>query len=291
VKEFAGKVAVVTGGASGVGRALGARLARAGMKVVLADVEAPALERSASELARESGADVTGVVSDVTRFESVQALERAVVAKHGRVHVLCNNAGVGAQEDAPLWELPLSDWRWTFAVNVWGVIHGIQAFLPGMLAHGEEGHVVNTSSGNGGLVLVAGTPIYSASKAAVSCITETLHLQLVQQKAKLRAHVLYPGPHIVTSNIFDARRNRPAEFAREVPQKAPPITLDTIRSLAKLGGIELQTTTPEEVAEHAFQGLLDDRYFILPTTPEGEARMRERFDNVLQRRNPVPPPF
>jgi NAD(P)-dependent dehydrogenase (short-subunit alcohol dehydrogenase family) len=291
VKDFAGKVAVVTGGASGVGRALGARLARAGMQVVLADVEAPALERTAATLARETGADVSGVVCDVTRFESVEALERAVVAKHGRVHVLCNNAGVGAQEDAPLWELPLNDWRWTFAVNVWGVIHGIKAFLPGMLAHGEAGHVMNTSSGNGGLVLVAGTPIYSASKAAVSAITETLHLQLVQQKAKLRAHVLYPGPHIVTSNIFDARRNRPAEFTREVAQKAPPITLDTIRSLAKLGGVELQTTPPEEVAEHAFQGLLDDAYYILPSTPESEARLRERFDNVLQRRNPIPPPY
>jgi len=290
VKEFAGKVAVVTGGASGIGRAIGARLARAGMKVVLADVEAPALQRAAGELARASGAEVTGVVADVTRFESVQALERAAVAKHGRVHVLFNNAGVGAQEDAPIWELPLNDWRWTFAVNVWGVIHGIKAFLPGMLAHGEEGHVVNTSSGNGGLVLVAGTPIYSASKAAVSCITETLHLQLVQQKARLRAHVLYPGPNIVTTNIFDARRNRPAELAREVPQQAPPVTLDTIRSLAKLGGVELQTTTPEEVAEHAFQGLLEDAYFILPTTPESEVRLRERFDNVLQRRNPVPPP-
>jgi NAD(P)-dependent dehydrogenase (short-subunit alcohol dehydrogenase family) len=291
MKDFAGKVAVVTGGASGVGRALGARLARAGMKVVLADVEAPALEKTAAELAQGTGADVSGAVCDVTRFESVEALARAVAAKHGRVHVLCNNAGVGAQEDAPLWELPLSDWRWTFAVNVWGVIHGIKAFLPGMLAHGEPGHVMNTSSGNGGLTLVAGTPIYSASKAAVSAITETLHLQLVQQKAQIRAHVLYPGPHIVTSNIFDARRNRPAEFKRELPQKAPPITLDTIRSLAKLGGVELQTTTPEEVAEHAFQGLLDDAYFILPSTPESEARLRERFDNVLQRRNPIPPPY
>jgi NAD(P)-dependent dehydrogenase (short-subunit alcohol dehydrogenase family) len=291
MKDFAGKVAVVTGGASGIGRALGARLARARMKVVLADVEAAALGRSAEQVARATGADVSGVVCDVTRYESVEALAGQVVAKHGRVHVLCNNAGVGAQEDAPLWELPLSDWRWTFAVNVWGVIHGIRAFLPGMLAHGEEGHVVNTSSGNGGLVLVPGTPIYSASKAAVSSITETLHLQLAKQDAKLHAHVLYPGPHIVSSNIFDARRNRPAEFAREVPQQAPPITLDTIRSLAKLGGIELQTTTPEEVAEHAFQGLLDDAYFILPSTPESEARVRERFENVLQRRNPVPPPF
>ena len=103
--------------------------------------------------------------------------------------------------------------------------------------------------------------------------------------------MLYPGPHIVASNIFDARRNRPAEFTREVPQVAPPITLDTIRSLAKLGGVELQTTTPDEVAEHAFQGLLRRRLLHPAEQPRGDARFRERFDNVLQRRNPIPPPY
>jgi NAD(P)-dependent dehydrogenase (short-subunit alcohol dehydrogenase family) len=281
---------VVTGAAGGMGLGMVRAFAGAGMRVVAADVRAEELATTVAGL-RADGHEVIGVPTDVSQLPDVEALAAATMEAFGAVHVLCNNAGVGAQEDAPLWELPLSDWRWTFAVNVWGVIHGIRAFLPGMLAHGEEGHVVNTSSGNGGLVLVAGTPIYSASKAAVSCITETLHLQLAQQKAKLHAHVLYPGPHIVTSNIFDARRNRPAEFTRELPQKAPPITLDTIRSLAKLGGVELQTTTPEEVAEHCFQGLLDDAYFMLPSTPEGEARLRERFDNVLQRRNPAPPAF
>jgi NAD(P)-dependent dehydrogenase (short-subunit alcohol dehydrogenase family) len=291
VKEFAGKLAVVTGGASGIGRALGARLARAGMRLVLADVEAGALEQTVAEVGRATGAEVAGEVVDVTRFESVQELERRVVARHGPVHVLCNNAGVGAHEDVPIWELPLSDWRWTFAVNVWGVIHGVRAFLPGMLAHGEDGHVVNTSSGNGGLTLVASTPIYSASKAAVSAMTETLHLQLAQRQACIRAHVLYPGPYIVTSNIFTAVRNRPADFAREVPQVAPPVTLDALRTIARSAGADLPTTTPEEVAEHAFRGLQDDAFFILPMSPDGEARLRERLENVLQRRNPQPPPW
>jgi NAD(P)-dependent dehydrogenase (short-subunit alcohol dehydrogenase family) len=290
VKDFRGRVAVVTGGASGIGRAVGARLARAGMKVVLSDVEEAALRATVDEL-KSAGGEVSGLPCDVTRFESVAQLAQRAVELHGRVHVLCNNAGVGAQEDVPLWELPLSDWGWTFAVNVWGVIHGIKAFLPGMLAHGEEGHVVNTSSGNGGLILVPGTPIYSASKAAVSALTETLHLQLVQRQAKIRASVLYPGPYIVSSNIFDARRNRPREFAREVPQAAPPITLDVLRNMAKLGGVELQTTAPEEVAEHLFAGLRADAYYILPMSPEGEARLRERQESVLARRSPVPPAF
>ncbi len=285
MSELRGKVAVVTGGASGIGRALGARLLRAGLRVVLADVEAGALERTVEEL-RAAGGEVSGIQADVTRFESVQELERRVVTAHGGVHVLCNNAGVGAHEDLPLWELPLSDWRWTFAVNLWGVIHGIKAFVPGMLAHGEPGHVVNTSSGNGPLVVVPFTPAYSASKSAVSTITETLHLQLLQHQAKVQAHVLYPGPHVVTSNIFTAVRNRGAEFQRERPQVAPPVTLETLREYARASGREFATTTPEQVADAAFDGISAGKFFILPLSADGEAQVRERFENVLQRRNP-----
>ena len=152
MRELRGKTAVVTGGASGIGRALVERFAREGMRVVIADVEATALERTVAEL-RASGAQVSGVVTDVSRFESVQELEQRATDTYGPVHILCNNAGVGAPEDVPLWDLPLSDWRWTFSVNLWGVIHGIKAFVPGMLAHGDEGHVINTSSGNGGFQL------------------------------------------------------------------------------------------------------------------------------------------
>lgn len=290
MKDFAGKVAVVTGGASGIGRAIAERLAREGMKLVLADVEEPAL-RATVEALRAAGAEAIGVPTDVTSFASVQALEREAVAVHGRVHVLCNNAGVGALEDVPLWELPESDWRWTLAVNLWGVIHGVRAFLPGMLAHGEDGHVVNTSSGNGGLVLVPGTPIYSTSKAAVSALTETLHLQLVQRGARIRAHVLYPGPHIVESNIFSAARNRSPAFAREVPQVSPPVTLDVLRGFARAAGRELPTTQPAEVAEQLLHGLRRDAFYILRLDAHGEARFRARMESVLLGRNPAPPAF
>lgn len=287
MRDFAGKVAVVTGGAAGIGRAIALRLAREGARLVVADVEEPALQQTVDEL-KSAGADALGVVTDVTKYESVEVLERRAVEAFGKVHVLCNNAGVGAQEDVPLWELPLSDWAWTLAVNLWGVVHGVKAFLPGMLAHGEEGHVVNTSSGNGGLVLVPGTPIYSASKAAVSSLTETLQLQLAAQGAKIRASVLYPGPHMVASRIFDARRNRLPEFERGVPQAAPPITLDVLRAMAKQAGVELQTTQPEEVAEHFLEGLRRDAYCILPMTPDLEARVRARMENLLQGRDPQP---
>jgi NAD(P)-dependent dehydrogenase (short-subunit alcohol dehydrogenase family) len=290
VQDFGGRTAVLTGAASGIGLAMAERFAREGMRLVLADIDEAPLGTAVDALSSR-GVDAIGVRTDVTRPESVEALAREATRAFGRVHVLCNNAGVGAHEDVPLWELPLSDWRWTFAVNVFGVIHGLRAFLPGMLAHGEPGHVVNTSSGNGGLTLVPSTPVYSASKAAVSSLTETLHLQLVQQKARIRAHVLYPGPHLVASNIFEAASHRQPEYAREVPQVAPKVTLETLRGMAKQAGFELQTTSPTEVAEHVIEGLRADRYFILPPSPEGDARLRERVENVLARRDPVPPPF
>ena len=290
MREFAGKTAVVTGAASGIGRALAERFAAEKMKIVLADLDEAPLGAAVDAL-KSRGVEAIGVRTDVTRAESVEALAREAVAAFGRVHVLCNNAGVGAHEDVAIWELPLSDWRWTFAVNVFGVVHGIRAFVPSMLAHGQEGHVVNTSSGNGGLTLVPSTPIYSASKAAVSSLTETLHLQLVQQKAKIRAHVLYPGPHLVASNIFESASHRQAEFAREVPQVAPKVTLETLRGMAKQAGFELQTTTPAQVAEQALAGLRADAFYILPASPDGDARFKERVENVLARRNPVPPPF
>jgi len=288
MRDFAGRVAVVTGGASGIGRAIAERLAREKMRLVLGDVEQSALDGTVSAL-RAGGAEAIGVVTDVTRFESVQALEQAAVAKFGRVHVLCNNAGVGAHEDVPMWDLPLSDWRWTLDVNVWGVIHGVKAFVPGMLAHGEEGHVVNTSSGNGGLIVIPTTPIYATSKAAVSTLTEALHYQLAGLGAKIRASVLYPGPHIVASSIFTASRNRLPRYERETPQVMPPMTLDAILQMAEAAGTRLRTTEPAEVAEHLVAGLREDRYFILPPSEDGDRRVRERTDAILARRTPEPP--
>jgi len=287
MKNFYNKTAVVTGAASGIGNAIAHSLAREGARVVLADVEQGALDKAVSEL-RGTGAEALGVRTDVSSFESVQALEKAAVAAYGHVHVLVSNAGVGAHEDVPVWELPLNDWRWCMAVNVWGIIHGIKAFVPGMIAHGEEGHVVHTSSGNGGLILVPTTPIYSATKAAVSAITESLHLQLSMQGAKIHAHVLYPGPHIVASNIFTAARNRPAEFHREIEQTAPPVTLESLGEILGAMGRKLETTSPAEVADQAMQGLKEDRFYILPWTEDGRARFRERVEGILEGRNPQP---
>jgi NAD(P)-dependent dehydrogenase (short-subunit alcohol dehydrogenase family) len=285
MRDLAGKLAVITGGASGIGRAIAERLAREGMRAVICDIEEAALNATVEEL-RQSGADVAGATVDVTRFESVQSAARRIEAEHGPVHILLNNAGVGALEDVAVWELPLNDWRWTFAVNVWGVIHGMKAFLPAMLEHGQPAHVVNTSSGNGGLVLVPSTPIYSASKAAVSSITETLHLQLAARKASVRASVLYPGPGVVASNIFDAKRNRHAEFEREAPQVMPPITLADMKEYFAATGTEFEVTPPAAVAEDFLDGILNDRYFMLPRSERLDAGVRARTDAVLRRSDP-----
>ena len=287
MRDLSGKTAVVTGGASGIGKALVERFVREGMRVIIADVEAQALDAAVEGL-RRSGAEVTGVVTDVTRYQSIQELEQRAVEAYGPVHVLCNNAGVGAHEDVPLWDLPLSDWRWTFNVNVWGVIHGIKAFVPGMLAHGEAGHVINTSSGNGGLILLPFTPIYSTSKSAVSALTEVLHFQLSQMGAKIRASVLYPGPNVVATNIFTAVRNRSAEYTREIPQATPPITLEGLREM--FGG-KLEITQPAEVAEYAMEGIRSDRFFLLPPNERTDEGIRQRADAILRRCDPQPPSF
>jgi NAD(P)-dependent dehydrogenase (short-subunit alcohol dehydrogenase family) len=286
MKELAGRVAVITGGASGIGKALGARLARERMKVVLADVEVFALENAIADLQAAGASDVAGVVADVASQESMNALARACFERHGAVHLLFNNAGIGTDETRTmLWDSPENDWKWALSVNVLGVLHGIRAFVPEMLRRGEPGRIVNTSSGNGGLTLVPTTPIYATTKAAVSTLTEALHLQLVLARAKLGASVLYPGPHVVATNIFSAARNRPADLP---PERAlpPPPTLDDLRKWAEQAGRTFQVTTPEEVAEYAVAGIREGRYYLLPESAEMDARIRARAERILARKDP-----
>ena len=284
MKDLKGKTAVVTGGASGIGRAIVDALVKEGMNIVIADVEASALKSAVTDI-RSLGGNAIGVKTDVSDFDSVSALEAQSTKEFGPIHILCNNAGVGAQEDVSLWDLPLSDWRWTLKVNLWGVIHGVKAFVPGMIAHGEAGHVVNTSSGNGGLTLLPFTPIYSTSKSAVSALTEVLHYQLEQQASKIRASVLYPGPHVVKTRIFEARRNRPEDCAREVDQAMPPITLESLQEM--MGG-KLETTEPEDVASYFIEGIHNDTFYFLPESERIDESVKQRAENVLKRRNPTP---
>ena len=195
MRNVAGKVAVVTGAGQGIGRALVERFTAEGMKAVIVDV-VPGLVESTTRELRDGGRDVIGVVTDVTSLESVEALRDATLHEYGAVHLVCNNAGIGSGSEGQIWEHHVNDWRWSLDVNVMGVVNGINAFVPTMLAQDEEGHVVNTTSGNGGFTPLINSAVYATTKAAVATITECLWGQLRQIGAKVSASLLYPSdPH------------------------------------------------------------------------------------------------
>jgi NAD(P)-dependent dehydrogenase (short-subunit alcohol dehydrogenase family) len=290
VEDLVGKVAVVTGGASGIGRAMGERFAVEGMHVVLADVEAPVLDATVAEL-RDQGldGDVTGVVTDVSDYDSVVRLRDAALEAHGAVHVLCNNAGVGAGAEGRMWEHELNDWRWGLAVNVWGVIHGIKAFVPGMVEGGDEGHVVNTSSGNGGISPLASTPIYALTKSAVVTLTESLYAQLQTSgvDGRIGASVLFPGPHMLRTGLFESWRNRPPELANPTPRRTPPTTIESFEKRMADAGVALQYTPVEEVADRVVDAVLTDTFWILPPSERSDTQINARAASLLARSNPT----
>lgn len=285
MKDFKDRVAVITGGASGVGRALGEQLAAAGARVVLADIDQSRLDATAREIAGETGAEVIGLQVDVTKAESVNSLAEAVWSRFGAVHLLFNNAGVGLGEaQRTFWSLPVNDWRWGFDVNVFGVVYGIQAFVPRMLSSGEEGVIVNTSSSNGGLRSLPNTPIYAATKAAVTSISEVLYQQLLREGDKVRAAVLFPGPHVVNTSILASKRNRPGDYGDTDGNKP---AYETMEDLVRTTGLKMSLTEPEEVASFALAGIRAGKFWLLPASEENDQKLKERIDTLLARENPA----
>jgi NAD(P)-dependent dehydrogenase (short-subunit alcohol dehydrogenase family) len=283
VKELNGRVAVVTGGASGIGLALGARFVAEGMKVVLADVEAEALEEATGKL-RADGADVSSVVTDVTDAEAVQALADEVMARHGAVHVICNNAGVGG--GGLSWEAPLSTWEWVIGVNLWGVIHGIRAFVP-LLLQQEEGHVVNTAS-VAGLVAAPFMGPYNASKHAVVGLSETLHHELSFIGANVKVSVLCPG--WVNTRIADSERNRPAHLAAEAPAMAAEGGAQATTMRDMLEAIIAQGMSADEVAGKVLDAIHDEQFWVLTHDDAADQwvqAVNRRINSLQHRTNPV----
>ena len=276
------KVAVVTGAASGIGRALAERCAHEGMKVVLADVQADALTEAVEEL-RGSGSDVQAIPTDVSHVDQVEALARTTVETYGGVHLLFNNAGVGA--GTSVGGSTLADWQWVLGVNLWGVIHGVHSFVPLMLQQGSEGHIVNTAS-MVGLTAGPGLSPYRVSKYGVVALSETLYYELMLQRAKIGVSVLCPG--WVHTRITEAERNRPAELQNEasdvpLPAEAQPIA-QTVRHLVETG------TPPVEIAEIVFQAIQENRFYILPH-PQWKPAIQARTENILEERNPTLEPL
>jgi NAD(P)-dependent dehydrogenase (short-subunit alcohol dehydrogenase family) len=246
MKSFDGRVAVVTGGASGIGLALARRFASEGMKIVIGDVEAPALDAAVNDL-KASGAEVEGIVTDVSDAAQVQALADAAVERFGAIHIACNNAGVGS--GGLSWEMPLSTWEWVLGVNLWGVIHGVRSFTP-IVMQQEEGHIVNTAS-MAGLIAAPFMGAYNASKHAVVAISETLHHEMAMSAPQVHVSVLCPG--WVNTKIYDAERNRPERLQTE----GTNMSGDLLRGLLADG------MAPADVAEKVFAAVRDEQFWIL----------------------------
>ncbi|WP_406366840.1 SDR family NAD(P)-dependent oxidoreductase [Streptomyces sp. NBC_00645] len=281
----AGQVAVVTGAASGIGLAMARRFAADGLKVVLADVEEGALEKAAGEL-RENGADVHARVVDVGERSEVVALAEDVYGTYGAVHVLCNNAGVGSGAEGRMWEHDPNDWKWAFAVNVWGVFHGVQAFVPRMIAGGEPGHVVNTSSGDGGIAPLPSASVYAVTKAAVVTMTESLYAHLKAEHARVGASVLFPGPHMLRTGLWESHRNRPSRYAKARPRKTPYRSLAQWEAAMEQAGHDVRFTPVEQVAELVAEGIREDRFWLLPESEHSDRQIRARSQSMLDRANP-----
>jgi NAD(P)-dependent dehydrogenase (short-subunit alcohol dehydrogenase family) len=205
-------VAVITGGASGIGKGIVGALLRHGAKVVIADIEQSAINETVAEMSGHG--DVTGIRTDITDEASVKALADAVYEGHGKVNLLYNNAGVTSGGGGKPWQQEPNDWRWCFGVNVFGTAICTSEFVPRMIEGGHPGQVVNTSSGDGGFAPVPTASVYAASKAAVSCFTEALHHNLESEGTQLRASVFYPAGGLQRTGLFTAQRNRPEHLQR-----------------------------------------------------------------------------
>ena len=276
MREFEGKTAVVTGAASGIGRGLVDLFASAGMNVVLADVEEKALATAVADC-EARGHTVLGVGVDTRSRESVEQLAQRAFEAFEKVHIVVNNAGVVAigEGGKGVWEYADEDWDWVVGVNFYGVLYGLQAFVPHMLAHGEEGHIVNTASLAG--LLPGGGP-YSVSKHGVLALSEELYRNLKDRGAAISASVLCPG--FVNTQIFDAERNRPKELEAAAPAERDEAAVAVATAMLQAG------KAPSEVAEIVMESIQNDHFYILPH-PAWDHIVRKRVEHVLQRVEPM----
>ena len=283
MKQFAGRVAVITGAASGLGRAMAARFARENMSVVLADVNAADLARTETEL-RDGGATVIGVHTDVSRAEDIDELASRTLEAFGAVHLVVNNAGVAPLGSA--WENTLADWQWTLGVNLWGVIHGVRVFTPLLLAQaqkaGEAGHIVNTASVSG-FINAPGMCMYNVSKHAVVALSESLHHELARLTQQVKCSVLCPA--YVPTGIADSERNRPETLANS---RGSETSDELAREEALRSAVRRGKLSAEQVAQSVFEAVREERFYIL-THPKILGAVQARMEDIVSGAEPRDP--
>jgi len=272
--DFAGRVAVITGAASGIGRGLARHAAREGMRVVLADVEAAALDDAVRDVAG-LGAEAIGVRTDVSDEADVEALADAAYQRFGAVHLLCNNAGVF--QAGVVWQRTQADWDWVMGVNLWGVLHGIRAFVPRLLEQGGDAHIVNTSS-MAGMMTVAYSGPYVVSKFAAAALTECLAHDLRAQGSSIGVSCLVPG--YVDTRIADSTRNRPDEPPSEVTAPDHHFVAQVLKDQTAAQGRH-----PDEVGAIVFDAVRAGQFWI-PTSDGYDALLHSRADALARREIP-----
>lgn len=286
MKELRDKIAVVTGGSGGIGKAIGEAMLAQGMKVVLADIVEDELSQTAEEFASD---DLIGIPVDVTSIDSLEALRDATLDHFGGVHVIVNNAAVGAGAKGSVWEHHLHDWKWSLDVNVLGVINGMNAFIP-TLVEQNEGHVVNTSSGNGAYFPIASSGIYPVTKAAVTTLTECLWGQLREIGSNVSASLLLPSsptPGVLATGIWKAGANRPDRYLRGDPDdNNPRDALADYRARAAEAGQEVHVAPLSDVADLCINAIRDDQFWATYPLEHQTEKLRARFESMLNRTSP-----
>lgn len=288
MQDFKHKLAVITGGASGVGRSLAFALGREGGRVLIADVDQAALTQTQADLSA-AGIDAHSSFCDVSSADSVKALAFKAFDELGGAQLVFANAGIGAGEGGAMWEYAEQDWQWAFNVNVWGVINSINAFMPRLMAQQQEAHMVITGSGNGAFMVLPDSPIYTATKASVQAITEALYYQTSAAQDLVKVNALFPGPYVVDTGLFNSDRVRPVELDKGDANDSGIKSVDDMREMMEQFGMELKTTHPDEVAQTALQGLRDEQFWISPMNEDTEAKIKLRMDSIFNRTNPVAP--
>lgn len=275
MQELRDRTAVITGAASGIGRALAARAAREGMRLVLADVDAARLEATARELGVAADRVATRVV-DVSRDDEVRRLADLAWERFGAVHLLCNNAGVGLGRVT--WEHTLADWEWILGVDLWSVIHGVRHFLPRMMAQDADSRIVNTAS-VAGLLSTPGMAAYNVAKHGVVALSETLHKELAEARSRVGVSVLCP--FFVPTGIADSERVRPAHLAGTAPGAASAAYADKVAAAVASGPM-----TAADMADAVFAALAERRFYVIPFRRINGA-IRVRFEDILEQRDPT----